>query len=149
MIKGMRVGYFKVKPALPAVRPKRELARLSSTRSVAKRSNRSLVPVAGFLLALALITGLQVGAWLSSPVNQVLAQIHWQPPMENYRTITNITLPASVSLPIFQLATIVQTQASISFDKLEQVWTNYFSSANGEINLPDNNSSEIINPVFQ
>ncbi len=95
----MKVGYFKVKPAVPAVR-------LSKDKSLALTPNRKLVapsklrtltlPATGLIIGLVLISSIQIGAKLND----------FNLPKEQYKNVASLTLPANVSFldPVYDWA---------------------------------------------
>jgi len=98
----MKVGYFKVKPAVPVVRSSKDLwpavsvAKLPTVKTEIKtpapRGLRVLtLPAVGLLLALLLISGLQYKSTLD---------------FSRYQAVVNVELPASVAFlsPIYDLA---------------------------------------------
>lgn len=139
----MNVGYFKIKSAplmvvdrsrmIPSRLPERHLS------SVGKRSKIIALPVTGFLLALMLLTGMQVGVRLSDQVATIdpsvvvrnLASINFS--LDRYQILTKVELPNNVSF----LANVYSTVSGWFntfwswvldlFNKITQNWWGFLS----------------------
>lgn len=134
----MKVGYFKTKPALPAVQINKDNkpALLPERRLVPLKGRlRSLaLPVTGFLLALFLVTGLQVGAKFSNDFS-----IHYNPavsvgnlsnlnlPINQYKNISKVELPASVSF-LNTIFVVISDWFGHIWGWLQDLWNGMFSS---------------------